>query len=473
MARPYYGNVFDIKHVGNHDMVATLNPTAKLLPPPSSGGLPLGILDNNTPWFLNQQELHYLGYTGGTSLLTIGFRGSGKTAKIKKACLNESCRRNPITNRRQRIVVDDTRRNLDEQGRSFSEYQPLIEALGGTHFDLSGVQLNILDPKMKMGVFEQFDLVLSLCEVVADRQLTPSEQAALIIGVESMDRLMPDHASLRLLQTVMARMSNNDYELFQTRQLEAAISYIEDDVQRNQVKRYADERGLSSLGAIRSAAAVVSHMLLRLYQGYGGVFGSQQSLYDVLTSPVVGLDFTRLSEEAVPLVEMVMWSWRRSAQKFGGRDVDLAADFEIHDENWSRWSSLTYARNMVRHLKHIRGRGTRIWRAMHRISDIEQVGPAGSEQRAKALTGLRETDIVFIGQMERADHEQLQETFGAMPDSLLNRLPTLGTGQFVVRIGEAWTPFVLHVPLNRLELAVSRSDIARDAMLEIKRERQR
>ena len=461
----FFENVLSIAHVGNHANVSTLNPTARNLPPPSRGGLPIGVDEHGHPVMLNQLELHALGLTGGTSGLILAERGSGKTATLKKLALLESYLANAMTGTRRRIVVDDTRLNVDAGGRFISEYRTMVEALGGRHIDLSGYKINILDHRMGMSVDQQFELVLSLCEVISGRQLTPTEQAALLIAVFEMNQKEPEAASILRLEQLLARFDRIDYERFQSLQLDKLVSMIDDQPMAYRVRSDMEARDVTASLPLKSAATVVSHMLLRLHNGYGGVFGAEHSLFDILTQPVVGLDFTRLNEDVIPLLEMVIWSWRGGAITRSGEHIDIAADYEIHDENWSRWSSLTYARNMVRHLKHIRGRGTRIWRAMHRISDIEQVGPAGSEQRAKAMTGLKETDIVLIGKTARSEHQQLQETFGAIAPRYLSMLPTLGAGQFLVKIGEAWTPFMLNVRLTPLERQIAESDVARDVML--------
>jgi len=452
--------VFDIAHVGMHSHVAALNPTPRSGPPPTNGGIPFGWTDDSGAVTLNQLEQHATNLTGGTSGLIIAFRGSGKTATLKKMAFHESALMNQTTKRRRRVSVDDTRLNTDREGKQVPEYQELVESLGGQHADLSGYKINILDHRLRLNPEQQHDLLLALCEVIKGDELNPAERTALTVGIGVMRTEAAESTSVPLLQQIMARLTYRDYDSYSTSNREAVLRMINDDMQRHAMKARLDE-GLNTAPVIfTNAAHSVSFLLNTLLSGYDGIFGAEHELYDVLTRPVVGLNLTKLSATTIPMVEMALWAIRA-----GTSDLDIAADFEMHDENWARWSSLVYGTNMVRHLKHIRGKGTRIWRAMHRLSDVDQVGPAGSQEREKALTALKETDIVFVGRMPRVEHERLQETFREIPRYFLNQLPSLEPGRFLVLIGEIWAPFMMQVRLTTAQMTVGYTDYARDMLL--------
>jgi len=456
--------VFDISHVGMHSHVAALNPTPRSGPPPTNGGIPFGRTYDGGAVTLNQLEQHAINLVGGTSGLIIAFRGSGKTATLKKMAFHESALMNPVTQRRRRVSVDDTRINTDSEGRQVPEYQELVESLGGRHADLSGYKINILDYRLGLNPEQQHDLLLALCQVIKAGDLSPAERTALTVGIGVMRTEATEATSAPLLQQILARLTYEDYEQYNVTHRDVVLNMIQNDEQRMAMKSRLD-RGLNaSVASFTNAAHSVAYLLNTLLTGYDGIFGAEHQLYDVLTQPVVGLNLTKLSATTIPMVEMALWAIRT-----GAGELDIAADFEIHDENWSRWSSLVYGTNMVRHLKHIRGRGTRIFRAMHRLSDIDQVGQAGSQEREKALTGLKETDIVFVGRMPRVEHERLQEVFREIPRYYLNLLPTLSPGHFLVLIGEAWPPFMMQVDLTSMQMRIGHTDHARDIMLGGKR----
>lgn len=458
--RQIRNNIFDISHVGIHDHIATLNPATRTGPPPTLGGIPFGRTYDGGAVSLNQLEQHKSNLVGGTSGLIIAFRGSGKTATLKKMGLHESALKNQLTGRQRRIAVDDTRINMDRFGRQVPEYKELVESLGGEHADLSGYKINILEHRLGLDPAQQHALLLSLCEVIKRSSLSEAEKVALTVGIAVMRTKAPQSASLPLLQQMMARLAFEDYRLYNESVRDFVVSSVKQAEERQVIGQHLFQELNTEEIAFTQAAHTVSFLLTTLLSGYDGIFGAEHQLYEVLTRPVVGLDLTKLSDTTIPMVEMALWAIRT-----GAGELDIAADYEIHDENWSRWSSLVYGTNMVRHLKHIRGRGTRIWRAMHRLSDVYQVGPAGSQEREKALSALKETDIVFVGRMPRAEHEDLQRVFREIPKSYLNILPTLPPGHFLVLIGETWPPFMLKVDLTSRQAKVGHTDYARDVQL--------
>jgi hypothetical protein len=165
-------------------------------------------------------------------------------------------------------------------------------------------------------------------------------------------------------------------------------------------------------------------------------------MYDLLSKEVVALDHTGLDEDELPLVEMVLWMWRNAAIR--RHDHRIMAHYEIHDENWKRWQSKVWGRNMIGHLKKIRGSGAAVIKSMHRPSDILQVGSKGSVELGQAITGLRETDIFMIGQTPRSEFDELSR-YVRLPQDKLDRLPTAEVGEFVVVIGDRIKPFTIQL----------------------------
>ncbi len=458
-----YTDTLQFGQVGTHEALSALNLLARVKPPPVSGGLPLGFTFDGEPFFFNPLQYHRDEITGGTSMLVLGSRGSGKTTLLKTAAAYESLLDNRATGQRQRISVDDTRSNLGSEDRREAEWRSFIEDyLGSSHTSLSGYKLNILDPKMKLNVEQQLAILQTLCQIVEDRKLTSSERVALIVGLGVLDATAPEAASPVLLQQVIDTLDYQKYQQFQDRIRDQLLDKFTSLSQRQAANRLLEGRRNMSSEKFSEACSTISEILLLLIEEYDGIFGAEHSLHEKLSAPVVGLDFTQLSESTIPLVEVVVNAWRDSA--LSRDDFSLTTNCELHDENWSRWESLPYARAMITRLKHIRGTGTRIWRAMHRPGDVEQVGSEGSKVRELARNSLRETDVVFVGRMPKAQHESLR-VFRDIPDNILGRLPGLGKGQFLVLIGDNWPPFFVQVMLDERLLEASYTDSARDRQL--------
>lgn len=456
---PERRELFEIEHVGVPGHVAILNPTPRSGPPPTRGGLPLGrVLTDNSVFTLNPHELHTSNLTGGTSILVLGFRGSGKTNLLYLLAVLIAALENAISGRQRRVVVEDTRRNYDEHGELVPEYKNLVEGvLGGQHVDLLGSKINFLDYRLRLNPEQQFQLLLSLLEVVKGQELTPNERATLNVSIATMRTESPTFASVPVLQQVMARLSINDYNSYQDSKRHAVLGMIKDSQERESMRtRLNGDLNVAKV-TVMNGAHTVSQLLDALMSGYDGIFGAENQIYDILKRAVVGLDLTRLNDDTIPLVEMVLWAIRR-----GDGANELGADLEIHDENPRRWESLVYATNMVTHLKVIRRTGSLIARSMQRVSDVDQI--TGAAQRAKAVTALSETDIVFIGRMERAQHKRLVETFRPIPQVLLDRLTSLRPGEFLVLIGESWPPFLVKIDLTNQVREAAYTDHARDLL---------
>lgn len=446
--------VFQFGHVGPHELVGPFNPF-QIIRTPTEQGIPFGVLENGLPFFV---DLHYwmqLGLTGGTSVQFLGDRDSGKTTAAQTFAARNSALK-AVDGIRRRVSVDDTRRNA-----GIPEYQAFANALGGEHIDLSQRQINILDPLMNMDESEQHGVIRSTCEAISHREMSLRERVALLIGIQVLNAEAAEEASPDLLQLIMSTLTMRDYDKFRGTRAGHTIGRSQSPVIQKRLQKRLRQESNMTKDEFRGACAGISDMLLLLLEEYGGIFGGTNSMYEILSDPVVALDFTGLDDDTIPIVEMLLWMWRNSAVR--RHDHSLMAHIELHDENWRRWESLIYGRNMVNHLKKIRGSGAAIIKIMHRPSDVNQVGEAGGRQQALALTGLRETDVWFIGKTQHGDFESLQR-FVRLPQRYLDMLPTLGKGDFIVVIGERMPPFRMHLDLTELELEAFQTNQASLAM---------
>lgn len=445
---------FPFGHVGPHELLGPFNPF-QIIRTPSEQGIPFGIQENGLPFYV---DLHYwmtLNLIGGTSVQFLGDRDSGKTAAAQVFAARNSALK-AVDGIRRRVSVDDTRRNA-----GVPEYKAFAEGLGGRHIDLAKYRINFLDPKMGMNATEQHGVIRAMGETISHRELSLNERVALMVGLHVMNIEAANHASPNLLQPIMSTLGLSDYEHYVRSRNDQTLQGIGNAAIQEKLRQRLSGKLNMTANQFRQACESISEMMLLLLEEYGGIFGGTNSLYDILSDPVVALDFTELDDDTIPLVEMLLWMWRNAAVR--RHDHNLMAHIELHDENWKRWESLTYGRNMVNHLKKIRGSGAAIIKIMHRPSDVDQVGEIGSRQHSLAMTGLRETDVWFIGKTQHSDFDSLSR-FVRLPKRYLDMLPTLGKGDFIVKIGELMSPFRMHLDLMAHERGFTQTNQASRAM---------
>jgi hypothetical protein len=393
-------------------------------------------MEGRRPFFMNTPLWQSLGWTGGQSIQFLGNRDCGKTAAAKVFAYRSAAFEIGSTGFRIRPSTDDTRANAGE-----GEYKSWAQALGSDYTDLSRYSLNIIDRKMGMSIKEQAFILRSTLRM-STGDLTPTERLALrsatgIANIEAGDDLT--HNDVGIVVSSMKFDEHLKY-LRQGRSSRNRLRFV-DNPDHPINRRLEDFSNLSARNFQRACQSVAEKFEI-LAEEYGDIFGGQNSMYSLLSQPVVALDFTSLDEDTLPLVEMLFWTWRNAAIR--RHDYRLMALVEIHDENWKRWQSKVWGKNMIAHLKKIRGSGATVIKNMHRPSDILQVGNEGSVEYGQAVTGLRETDIWMIGQTPRSEFDQLAR-YVRLPQDKLDRLPTADPGEFVVVIGDKVKPFTIRL----------------------------
>ena len=448
---------FPIGHVGPYEVIAPFNPM-QILTLPSEQGIPFGTTEFKTGFWFDPHYLMLRNLCNGTSVTILGDRNSGKTATAQTFGYRSSGIQAPNSTSRKRVAADDTRRNA-----GVGEYEKWAKALGGTYTDLSKARFNPLDPKMGMNVKEQQFMMRSALQVVSHRQLKSNVRTVLLAALQVMNEDLHELSSIDVLTSITSTLTLAEYKTFLKRRTSELLKRFGDKAADPRLRALHDREAINlSPSSFRAACQQLTELLIILLEEYGEVFGPTNSLYDVLTQPVVALDFTGLDEDTIPLVEMLLWMWRNAAIR--RNDHNLMAHVEIHDENWKRWENLTYGSNMINHLKKIRGSGVIIIKNMHRPSDVNQVGAEGSRERALAMSGLRETDIWFVGKTPRIEHESLR-AYTQLPQKYLNQTPHLTTGEFIVKIGDILPPFRLHLDLSSIEREMIESNAASMANL--------
>lgn len=426
---------FQFGHVGPHEYLGALNPF-QIVSRPSENGIPFGSMEGRRPFYMNPELWQTLGLTGGQSIQYLGNRNCGKTAAAKVLAFRAAGLQIGTTGYRMRPSVDDTRANAGE-----GEYKSWAQALGSDYTDLSKFSLNVAEPKMGMSVKELSSILRSMLGMSTGK-LSPTERLSLrsatgIATIEAGDELTHNDVGI-----VVSSMKFEEHLAYikEARRRRSKIRF--EGNPNHPMNRRLDDFSNVSSRAFKRACETVAERFEILAEEYGEVFNGEHSMYDLMAKEVVALDFTKLDPDTLQMVEMVFWMWRNSAIR--RHDHNLMAHIEIHDENWKRWQSREWGKNMIAHLKMIRGSGAIVQKNLHRPSDVNQAGKKGSPERDQAITGLRETDIWLIGQTPRSEFPLLTK-YVRLPQDKLDRLPMAAPGEFVVVIGDQVKPFTIYL----------------------------
>lgn len=203
-------------------------------------------------------------------------------------------------------------------------------------------------------------------------------------------------------------------------------------------------------GSLREDGRLVGHALRRLVAGdLSGLFdGPSTERFDP-TLPMVTLDLSRVTENST-LISVLMTcssAWMESAllDPAGGQR------WCIYDEAWRLMGEPALLKRMDAHWRLARAYGISNMLIFHKLTDLENVGDAGSAQRslANSLLANAETRIVY-----RQESDQLGVTAKTLGLTGTERslLPTLGTGQGLWRIKDR--AFVVQHQLHPSELSM-------------------
>ncbi|GAA2006304.1 ATP-binding protein [Brevibacterium samyangense] len=308
------------------------------------------------------------------------------------------------------------------------EHTAVAEAVGGRAIVLGhglNTRLNPLDEGHRPGGLsdEQWattvasrrrDLIGALAETVLARGLTPLEHTAVDLALTQTVR----ENTVPILPMVVEHILNP--------------SSPDEDTD----------------GRLAEDGRLVGHALRRLVAGdLQGLFDGPSTVTFDLGLPMISLDLSRVTENST-LISVLMTcssAWMESAllDPAGGQR------WVIYDEAWRLMSHPALLKRMDAHWRLARHYGIANMLIFHKLSDLDNVGDAGSAMRslANSLLANAETRIVY-----RQESDQLGPTAKALglTGTEQKLLPTLGVGQGLWRIKDR--AFVTQHQLHPAEL---------------------
>lgn len=340
------------------------------------------------PWVLYEQ-----GALTNPNMLVAGQVGRGKSSFVKTYLWRQQ-----VFGRRAWIV--------DPKG----EYGPLAKACGVEPVRLGpglGVRLNPLDASddaMPEEVARQrLRLLTSLAAASLGRSLTPDEQTACQLALTTAGSV---HGTGLVLPHVVEALLRPEAD---------AAAEVATDAE-----------------TLAAAGRQVALELRRLCQGdLAGMFDAPTSDGLDLSAPVVVLDLSVLyGSSALGLLMLCATAWLQSALRRGSDDRTVV----VVDEAWAVLRDLEIARWLQASWKLSRQYGVSNVAVIHRLSDLQAAGAAGSEQVALARGLLADSETRVIYGQSPAETAAARELLG-LTDVEAEVLPQLGRGVALWRVG--------------------------------------
>lgn len=359
------------------------------------------------PWVLYQR-----GLITAPNMVLAGIVGSGKSS-LAKSLYTRSL---PFG---RRVYIP-----CDPKG----EHSGIAEAVGGRAILLGhglSNRLNPLDEGHRPSTVSDAewavqvasrrrDLIGALAETVLDRALTPLEHTAIDLALRDAVR----SAEVAILPMVVDRILTPNA---------------------------ADDQD----GRLAEDGRLVGHALRRLVAGdLQGLFDGPSTVRFDPSLPMVSLDLSRVAENST-LISVLMTcssAWMESALS----DPNGGQRWVVYDEAWRLMAYPSLLRRMDAQWRLARHFGISNMLIFHKLTDLENVGDAGTAMRALAssLLANAETRVIY-----RQEPDQLGSTAAALglTGTEQKLLPGLGTGQGLWRIKDR--SFVVQHQLHPAELA--------------------
>ena len=205
----------------------------------------------------------------------------------------------------------------------------------------------------------------------------------------------------------------------------------------------------SSIEQLIADGREVGHALTRLVHGdLAGLFDGPSTVRFDPSLPMVSLDLSRISgsDQLIGMVMTCASSWMEAALA----DPHAGQRWVIYDEAWRLLAQPALLARMQSQWKLSRALGIANLMVIHRLSDLDAVGDAGSEARALALGLLADCSTKIVYAQESGEATKTGATLG-LSSTEVAQLPELVRGEGLWRLGER--AFVVRHIMTTGELA--------------------
>ena len=190
----------------------------------------------------------------------------------------------------------------------------------------------------------------------------------------------------------------------------------------------------SSVAQLAADSREVGHALARTVTGdLGGLFDGPSTVRFDPSLPMVSLDLSRISgsDNLIGMVMTCASSWMEAALS----DPRAGQRWVIYDEAWRLLAQPALLARMQSQWKLSRALGIANLMVIHRLSDLDAVGDAGSEARGLALGLLADCSTKIIYAQESGEATKTGTSLG-LSSTEVAQLPDLVRGEGLWRLGE-------------------------------------
>lgn len=210
----------------------------------------------------------------------------------------------------------------------------------------------------------------------------------------------------------------------------------------------------SNVEQLRADGREAAHALARLVRGdLAGLFDGPSTIGFDPSLPMLSVDLSAISgsDTLIGLVMTCASAWMEAALA----DPDGGQRLVVYDEAWRLLAQPALLARMQAHWKLSRHWGIANLMVVHRVSDLDAVGEAGSQSRglAQGLLGDTATRILYN---EPFDEAQAAGTVLGLTSVEISQLPELAKGEGLWRVNER--AFVVRHLCTPHELAIYDTD---------------
>ena len=385
--------------------------TKTLLP---IGGVPI-MIDVRTrevivfdPWLLKQYHIIHSAFG-----IVLGPKGHGKSSLLK-ILANRLCL---LT-----AGYDMVRMSINDYKpeESSSEYALFTKHMRSKVFEIASMKVNPFEARLFVApgnvVYELAILRIAeiLFEFVNNGPSTGSNAESVRIGVSKMLRRDPILWSPELLYDSLKSLEDSDITSYQEGLQQKLQSQMQTRLENANIESDAvradlteQMRAISQSGSnlrfeeIKQAGIYMSQQLGNILHGsYGGMFGADHSLYDMLTQRASTMDWRGVSADGETLMRILLTEIKLAAIE--KNRLDLLPHIELDDEKHKSMGNLVFAKSHSHFSEIARGTHTFNMSATHRLGSIRR-GDMNSELYGLGNTIISNLGFAFIGKHEVND----------------------------------------------------------------------
>lgn len=413
------------------------------------------------PQLLKRLEIIYV-----CTILVLAQIGHGKSALVKSLILRLLALQSGI-DASTGLPKEATARMHDRKpNKGRGEYADVSDWLLANTIKLTDQgSINLFDPRMGMTEWDILESAINIAEAITGQRLSEYQTLAAQVAVYTMMRDMSQIASPEILEIKARSLDASDLDRYFARSdSEVLLRYKEkfaaNDLLMQQLQLSVERPRTINNQLFLDGAGSFSIIIGKLLRGdYGKLFGGNRSLYELLTEPMVNLDWTGVTGKAGEILEAQMERW--DAMALDGGDSKLSPTINASDEVHSAIKSVPHARARDAKLRKGRAYETTEILVSHNEADLTRVGDDNSELRGLGESISRSIGMRFYGRQEESDATLHAITQRGVSDHDAWFLTQLEVGEWGIHVQGQKMRWVRHVLLPS-EIPLVQTNVANE-----------